>query len=276
MKNSDPFTIYGKNAGKPETCLFLSVPHAGRFIPDGFAETLALPPDKLRLAEDAYTDELFWGETLGVPMLKANYARTFIDVNREPFELDQKMFSDPLPPYVNHFSIRAVKGFGTIPKIVKRGMKIYKGKLTFDEVKQRITNVYRPYHDQLAKMVKNNISRFDRAFIIDCHSMPSTKFSQSIDIVLGDNHGVSADKNIVDMVYDTLTAMGFKVAVNFPYAGGYTTCHYGCPELGVDALQVEVNRALYMNEATLEKFPDFEKVQQNLHNLIKNVKSWLK
>ena len=272
--DTEPFFVY-RNKGGQDTYLILTVPHAGRFYPKKFLTETRLKERELRLSEDAYADELFWDEKLNVPMIKDNYARNYIDVNREPLELSQKLFKDELPTYVNHFSIRAAKGFGTVPQVVKRGMKIYKEKLCFDEAKERIAKVYRPYHNTLAQMIKDNVAKFGKAFILDCHSMPAKKAGACADIVIGDNYGTAADKRLVCTVMELLQDAGFKVMLNRPYAGGYTTCHYGCPELGVEALQIEVRRSLYMDEVTFEKLPCFNEIAWKLHKLVKLLKSMM-
>lgn len=271
MTDEKPFFVYG-NKGKRDTYLILAVPHAGRYYPKKFLDETRLKERELRLSEDAYADELFWNEKLKVPMIRDNYARNYIDVNREPLELNQKLFKDELPTYVNHFSIRAAKGFGTIPQIVKRGIKIYNQKLYFNEVKERIATVYRPYHNTLAQMIKDNVAKFGNSFVLDCHTMPTKKIEHSADIVIGDNYGTAADKNLVCTVVELLEEAGFKVVLNRPYAGGYTTCHYGCPELGVQALQIEVRRSLYMNEATFEKLSSFNVIANKLHKLVQLLK----
>jgi len=271
MTDEEPFFVYG-NKGRRGTYLILAVPHAGRYYPKKFLAETRLKERELRLSEDAYADELFWNEKLKVPMIRDNYARNYIDVNREPLELNQKLFKDELPTYVNHFSIRAAKGFGTIPQVVKRGIKIYNQKLYFNEVKERIATVYQPYHNTLAQMIKDNVAKFGSSFILDCHTMPTKKIERSADIVIGDNYGTAADKNLVCTVMELLEDAGFKVVLNRPYAGGYTTCHYGCPELGVQALQIEVRRSLYMNETTFEKLPSFNEISCKLRKLVQSLK----
>ncbi len=271
MTDEEPFFVYG-NKGRRGTYLILAVPHAGRYYPKKFLAETRLKERELRLSEDAYADELFWNEKLKVPMIRDNYARNYIDVNREPLELNQKLFKDELPTYVNHFSIRAAKGFGTIPQVVKREIKIYNQKLYFNEVKERIATVYQPYHNTLAQMIKDNVAKFGSSFILDCHTMPTKKIERSADIVIGDNYGTAADKNLVCTVMELLEDAGFKVVLNRPYAGGYTTCHYGCPELGVQALQIEVRRSLYMNETTFEKLPYFNEISCKLRKLVQSLK----
>ncbi len=271
MTDEEPFFVYG-NKGRRSTYLILAVPHAGRYYPKKFLAETRLKERELRLSEDAYADELFWNEKLKVPMIRDNYARNYIDVNREPLELNQKLFKDELPTYVNHFSIRAAKGFGTIPQVVKRGIKIYNQKLYFNEVKERIATVYQPYHNTLAQMIKDNVAKFGSSFILDCHTMPTKKIERSADIVIGDNYGTAADKSLVCTVMELLEDEGFKVVLNRPYAGGYTTCHYGCPELGVQALQIEVRRSIYMNEETFEKLPSFNEISCKLHKLVQSLK----
>ncbi len=267
-----PFSVFG-SGGKADTYMLLAVPHAGRFYPQKFLAETRLKEHELRLSEDAYADELFWKKSLKIPMIRDNYARNYIDVNREPLELNQRLFKDELPAYINHSSPRAAKGFGTIPQVVKRGMRIYKGKLTIAEAKERIAKVYRPYHNTLAQMIKDNVTRFGRAFVIDCHTMPTGKMENLADVVIGNNHGTAADRETIWMVAELLDEAGFKVSLNRPYAGGYTTCHYGCPELGVQAVQIEVRRSLYMDEETFEKLPCFNEIAGKLHQVNKVIRT---
>lgn len=258
-----------------ESAIVVSIPHSGNFVPKEFLNNIRLSKEELRLSEDSYTDEIFSSSlSLNIPTIRANYSRNYIDVNREPFELKQKMFIDKLPSYINHNSIRAEKGFGTIPEIVSKGKKIYKDKLTFAEVKERIRNIYHPYHDKLEEVIKLVNKKFGFCILIDAHSMPSSKKITSTDFVLGNNYNQSCTEELTNLISSYLQSIGYKVSYNFPYPGGYTTKHYGYPELGVEAIQIEINRSLYMNEVTFLKHDNFNKLKKDIFGLLSSIKEY--
>ncbi|MEM7291477.1 MAG: N-formylglutamate amidohydrolase [Pseudomonadota bacterium] len=205
---------------------------------------------------------------LGIPLLKANFPRAFLDVNREPYELDQAMFGDELPTFVNSKSVRVSSGLGTIARIVSEGQEIYKRRLTADEAIKRIETLYKPYHAELRNLIAKTHVVFGCAVLVDCHSMPSSnpvyQNETRPDFVLGDRFGSSCHPALTNLARDILTAKGYKVTLNKPYAGGFITEHYGRPENGLHALQIEMNRGLYMNETVLRQSPEFESLQMML------------
>jgi N-formylglutamate amidohydrolase len=214
-------------------------------------------------------DELFRPVVgCGAPLLRAVYPRAFLDVNREPFELDPKMFSGRLPPFANSQSLRVAGGLGTIPKVVSDTASIYRAPWPVDHALQRIDAVYRPYHDALRRLLAETHVAFGSAILIDCHSMPSTlrngESGLRPDFVLGDRFGTSCMPVLAERVTASLRSLGYSVCRNKPYAGGFITEHYGRPRRGLHALQIEVNRALYMDEEKLELHSGFEKLRQNL------------
>lgn len=239
----------------------LASPHSGREYTPAFIDGTRLDALSLRRSEDSFIDEMFaCGPANGAPLLRALFPRAYVDVNREPYELDPAMFSDPLPDYVHGDSRRVHAGLGTIARIVANGMPIYGRKLRFAEAEARIDGFYRPYHAALAGLIGETVEQFGGAILLDCHSMPSTGgpldnsgASGPVDIVLGDRHGRSCHPLVSATVARVLTDLGFNLSHNAPYAGGYTTGHYGKPHAGVHALQIEVNRALYMDEARYER-----------------------
>ena len=247
----------------------MSVPHAGSFLPLDFMEMSVLTPHQLHLSEDTFTDSLFWSEDFNFPLIKANYSRSYVDVNREPFELTKKMFKKELPVFINHCSQKAAKGFGTIPEKIRRGMKIYKQKITFDEARKRIDGVYKPFHNSLTSLIKETQAKFGKCFLLDCHSMPFRKGRKNFDIIISNNFGTSCSYEHSRILQDLCQSQGFSVTFNNPFSGGYTVCHYGCPELGISAVQIEVLRSLYMNEETLKKTQNFAEIQNRLHTVIK-------
>jgi len=255
--------------------LFAS-PHSGTDYKPEFLAASRLDLVTLRRSEDAFVDELFGAAPpRGAPFLKALFPRAFVDPNREPWELDAAMFSGPLPAYVNSRSPRVAAGLGTIARVVANGEEIYAGKLDFDEAARRIERYYRPYHAALQGLIDRTRERFGWCFLIDCHSMPSVggpmdrdPGMRRVDFVLGDCHGASCGPALVETVETYLVGLGYVVTRNLPYAGGYVTRHYGRPERGVHALQIEVNRALYMDEERIERRPRLSRLAAEMEGLI--------
>ena len=244
-------------------------PHSGRYYPETFLQRSRLDPLAIRRSEDMMVDELFRPVVgLGAPLLRAVYPRAYLDVNREPFELDPKMFSGRLPPFANSQSLRVAGGLGTIPKVVCEAASIYAAPWPVDDALRRIDAIYRPYHDALRRLLAQTHVAFGSAILIDCHSMPSTlrtgEGRPRPDFVLGDRFGTSCMPALVERAAASLRALGFTVCRNKPYAGGFITEHYGRPRRALHALQIEVNRALYMNEEKLELHAGFEKLRENL------------
>ncbi len=256
--------------------LVFASPHSGSYYPQDFVAAAALDLATLRKSEDCYVDELFGdAPALGAPLVRALFPRAYLDVNREPYELDPDMFDSPLPAHVNAGSARVAAGLGTIARIVASRREIYRGKLAFAEAERRINDVYRPYHQAVRALVQRARDRFGFCLLIDCHSMPSTGLPLSmdsdmrtLDIVLGDRAGLSCHSAITDTADETLTALGYRVVRNNPYAGGFTTQHYGDPAGGIHVLQIEINRALYMDEISFARRPAFATLKSDLGRLM--------
>lgn len=255
--------------------LVFASPHSGAHYPAEFVEGAALELGALRRSEDAHVDDLFGSAPLlGAPLLRALYPRAFLDVNREAYELDPEMFDAPLPAYVNTTSARVAAGLGTIARIVASRREIYRGKLSFAEAERRINGVYKPYHRALRNLVGRAWSTFGFCILVDCHSMPSTGLpteaddGRGIDVVLGDRGGMSCAPAVTACMEDALSACGYRVTRNNPYAGGFTTQHYGDPANGVHAIQIEINRAIYMDEMTLQRRASFQRLRENLAGVI--------
>ncbi|MDE0781263.1 MAG: N-formylglutamate amidohydrolase, partial [Alphaproteobacteria bacterium] len=253
--------------------LVFSSPHSGRDYPVEFLASSQLDAKAIRRSEDSFVDELFaQAPNLGAPLLKALFPRAFVDPNREPYELDPSMFADPLPEFVNRRSSRVAAGLGTIARVVANGAEIYSCKLDFDEANARIERYYRPYHDALEDLIAHTQSMFGTCILIDCHSMPSiggpmendAGRRRQVDFILGDAHGRSCARPLTMLVEETLRGMGYSVVRNTPYSGGFITRNYGHPERGVHALQIEINRALYMNETTFERTEGLAQVARNM------------
>jgi N-formylglutamate deformylase len=241
----------------------LNSPHSGAQYPAAFLASTRLDPLSLRRSEDAFVDELFLPSVaLGVPLMRAHFPRAFLDVNREAYELDPRMFDGRLPSFANTRSLRVAGGLGTIARIVGDSQEIYAGRLPVAEAMHRIETLYQPYHQALGQLLGRVRALFGSVVLIDCHSMPSVGASrderQRADIVLGDRYGTSCAPALTDFAEVTLRGLGFSVSRNRPYAGGYITEHYGMPVTGAHALQIEINRALYMNEKRHERGAGFD------------------
>jgi N-formylglutamate amidohydrolase len=233
----------------------------------------------IRRSEDALVDGLVTGAARhGATVITAAYARAYLDVNREPYDLDPSMFEDELPAFARGRSARVAAGLGSIARIVAEGQEIYGRKLTFAEAASRIETVHTPYHAALRALIAEAKAGFGAAVLVDWHSMPSAAaqtLGQSGDIrgagvcdmVLGDRFGSACDARLIALVERELEALGYRVTRNAPYAGGYTTEFYGRPRDGVHALQIEINRALYLNEATLEPHEGFARLRADLERV---------
>lgn len=259
--------------------LVVASPHSGSIYPSAFVATSRLDPMTLRRSEDCFVDELY-GKVpdLGAPLIRALFPRAFLDVNREPFELDPRMFEDALPGWVVSRSPRISAGLGTIARVVASGCEIYRGKLRFEEALRRVGRLYRPYHEALADLVRQTRERFGFCILIDAHSMPSMGGragddlgGSGVDFVIGDCHGASCGPELAESVEDLLSAMGYSVVRNDPYPGGFTTRHYGRPTTGVHAVQIEVNRALYMDEQTYVRGPGLDRLARDLTSLVDRI-----
>lgn len=251
-------------------------PHSGAEYADSFLAESRLDRLTLRRSEDSFVDELFAAAPeFGAPLLRALFPRSYVDPNREPFELDPAMFADELPPYVNAASPRVAAGLGTVARVVANGQEIYGHKLLFAEARERIETCWRPYHDALANLIRNTRRQFGHCVLIDCHSMPSVggpmerdAGRERVDFVLGDCFASSCAPHVIDRVEGVLAGLGYAVARNTPYSGGFVTQHYGRPGDGIHALQIEVNRALYMNETAIERGPGFARLRDDMTRLI--------
>lgn len=268
------FSIEGVDA--MESPFFLNSPHSGEYFPECFLERSQLPRESLRRASDLYVDELFMPAVAhGLPLMRALLPRSFVDLNREPFELDPRLIAGQLPVDANTRSLRVAGGLGTVPRVIGDQIEIYSGKLDLEEVLRRIEYVYVPYHLRLHRELAARHARHGHVVLIDLHSMPSQSAPRSSralpDIILGDRFGTSCSVSLIDRAETLARGLGFRVERNLPYAGGYITEHYGRPGLGWHALQIEINRALYMDEASLEPHAGFTPLSRALTSLVVNL-----
>jgi N-formylglutamate deformylase len=257
-----------------QTCpVVFASPHSGRDYPASFVGQARLDPLSLRRSEDSFVDELFAAAPAhGAPLLVAHFPRAFCDPNREAWELDPAMFAEALPSWVNTTSPRVGAGLGTIARVVASGEAIYRGKLSFADAEARVRDCWEPYHAALRELIGRTRAEFGACLLIDCHSMPahgiSGRAGGDADVVLGDAHGTACTARVTRMVERALAAMGYTVRRNDPYAGGFITRHYGRPREGVHALQIEIARGLYMDEARIERSDRFAALQSDLSSLI--------
>ena len=246
--------------------LVFSSPHSGQRYPDHFLEASRLDPLTLRRSEDAFVDELFLPcLALGAPLLRALFPRAYLDVNREPYELDPKVFAGPVPDYANTRSLRVAVGLGTIPRVVGDAQPIYKQPLPVSVGLARLEALYRPYHAQLEALTGRARLRFGRALLIDCHSMPSNAADVGgLDIVLGDRFGSSAAPIVIETLESSLKESGYRVRRNKPFAGGYITEHFGAPADGVHSVQIEIARAIYLDERRIVRTERWRQLSRDL------------
>ena len=251
------------------SALVFNSPHSGSVYPPGFMVQTRLDMEKLRRSEDNLVDQLFEPVTgLGAPLMRAYFPRSFVDVNREPYELDPRMFEGRLPAFANTRSVRVAGGLGTVPRIVGENLEIYAGRLPVAEALMRIARYHRPYHAALRQLLGRTERRLGFAILLDCHSMPSISVARDptprADFVLGDRYGTSCNPIVIDLFEAEARKLGYVVVRNKPYAGGFITEHYGQPHMDIHALQIEINRALYIDEGSLEKNSGFEPLKADL------------
>src|ERR1041384_2697264 len=237
-------------------------PHSGRVYPRTFLSAAKLDLATLRRSEDSFVDELIAGVVArGHPLVRVHFPRCFVDVNREPYELDPRMFDGRLPSFANTRSMRVAGGLGTVARVVGDAQEIYDQRIPVDDALQRIESLYKPYHRALRRLFSRLHRDFGAAVLVDCHSMPSTAGHKDErprpEFVLGDRYGTSCVGVVAETVEKTLRSLGYTVSRNKPYAGGFITEHYGNPAAGLHAIQLELNRALYMDERRYERSSSF-------------------
>lgn len=250
-----------------------SSPHSGRRYPPSFLARVRLDVDALRSSEDAFVDELVdCAPRRGAPLLAATYSRAYVDLNRAADELDPAVVHGAPR---NATNARLAAGLGVIPRVVAEGRAIMDGKITLFEAESRLARGYRPYHQCLARLLTDTRDRFGAAILFDCHSMPSearrmaqTRGGTGAEIVLGDRYGASCAPAIYDAAHQAFVDAGFSVARNAPFAGGHITQFYGKPAQNIHALQIEIDRGLYMDESRLLPHDGFATLQRRLADVI--------
>ena len=247
--------------------LLFASPHSGSLYPETMLETIRVPLIDLRRTEDAFVDDLFAdAPKSGGQLICANYARGYVDLNRDARELDPAMFRDGPPRKVAVASPRVEAGLGCLPRVSARGEPIYREQISRAEGEYRLAHVHDAYHGYMRRQLDRFKEDYGLAVLIDCHSMPSrqTGRRELADIVLGDRYGSSCDNRLTSVAERTFRELGYSVSRNAPYAGGYTTRCYGRPKRGVHALQVEINRSLYMDERKVVRHENFAAVKRDI------------
>ena len=245
-----------------DTGTVFASPHSGRLYPRDMMARAALGPHAIRSSEDAFVEELWSGVTwLGAPLLSATYARAYVDLNRAVDELDPAIVEGVGRAAHNP---RIASGLGVIPRVVAGGRAIQGGKLSMEEARARLERAWVPYHGALRRLLTEARETFGRAILIDCHSMPHEAIeggARRPQIVLGDRFGAASAPGIVDRIEAAFAAAGLRVARNAPFAGAWTAQNYGRPAIGQHAVQIEIDRSLYMDEALIRKTSDFDAVK---------------
>src|SRR4249919_2864759 len=251
-------------------------PHSGSVYPREFLIASRLDVATLRRSEDSFVDELVLGVVgRGHPLMRAHFPRCYVDVNREPYELDPRMFDGRLPSFANTRSMRVAGGLGTVARVVGDAQEIYDQRIPVDDALQRIESLYKPYHRALRRLFTRQHREFGAAVLVDCHSMPSTAGHRDErprpEFVLGDRYGTSCVGIVAETVEKTLRTLGYTVSRNKPYAGGFITEHYGNPAVGLHAIQLEINRALYMDERQYQRSPTFTRLAEDMETLARRL-----
>ena len=251
------------------TPVIFASPHSGNIYPDIFVSAALPPINILRRNEDAFIDQLFACVTdYGAPLLSARFPRSLVDVNRAPDELPRrwrqsKILSTP----------RAEMGLGVIPTMISEHQPIYRRQPPRTIIQSRMRSLYHPYHDALSELISDAAARFDRALLVDCHSMPgfTAQGSRRADIILGDRYGVSCEPETLSMIDSLFSKRGYNVTRNYPYAGGYVAAHYGRPQNGIEAIQIEINRDLYLNPVTLKRKPGYKRLEADIADIAREL-----
>ncbi|ANB32980.1 N-formylglutamate amidohydrolase [Rhodovulum sulfidophilum] len=257
----------------PTTSVVFSSPHSGRDYPLSFLRKTVLDDRTIRSSEDAFIDILFSDAPgQGAPLLAASVPRAFIDLNRAAEELDPAVISGAR---MSGHNPRISSGLGVIPRVVANGRGIYRGKLAMTEAESRIETCWRPYHRQLESLVEEALARFGQSILIDCHSMPREAIEsaraggrQRPEVVLGDRFGTSAGAEIVDRIEQAFSGAGLRVGRNAPFAGAYITQRYGLPSRRRHAVQVEIDRSLYMDETEIRPNAGFDPLRRVLGEVV--------
>jgi len=249
-------------------------PHSGAIYPPELLDRSSLSAHQLRRNEDIFIDHLFRSAVeAGAPLIRALFPRVVVDVNRAESELPMQWDALIDTPGYQHPTPRAAAGLGVVPTYLSETLPIYSRLPDIKDVSNRLTQLYHPYHAALSGLLETSVARFGRALLVDCHSMPgfAPMGSRRPDIILGDRFGTSCHADTLGLFRQLFTQAGYSVGVNYPYAGGYTTTHYGKPDEGVEAIQIEVNRDLYVNPVTLSPKSGYVQLTEDLRQITHDI-----
>lgn len=272
------FAFHLTRPERPATPVVFASPHSGRDYPWSFLRRTVLDEHVIRTSEDAYVDRLFeCAPQFGAAFLKAGAPRAFIDLNRSADELDPALIEGARKPGHNP---RVTSGLGVIPRVVAGGRAIYRGKLSLSEAETRIEKYWRPYHGQLQQLLTEAHDLFGEAILVDCHSMPHEALdpiarsgARRPEVVIGDRFGASASEAVVDRIETAFLNAGLCVVRNAPFAGAYITQHYGRPSRGQHAVQIEIDRSIYMNEHAIRPNANFQAFRSLLRGVVAEIAS---
>ncbi|WP_208352273.1 N-formylglutamate amidohydrolase [Pseudaestuariivita rosea] len=258
------------------TSIVFASPHSGRDYPASFLTRSLLDKRTIRSSEDAFVDELFTAAPrFGAPLLLAGVPRAYVDLNRSAEELDPALIQGITKSGHNP---RVASGLGVIPRVVANGRAIYSGKLSWSEVEVRLNDYWHPYHACLQRLLNESHQQFGEAVLIDCHSMPHEAIAsiarsavRKPEVVLGDRFGASANAEVVDRIEEAFQHAGFNVVRNTPFAGAYIAQAYGRPSRRQHVVQIEIDRALYMDEKRVLPRKDFPEFRQKLTDVIAEI-----
>ncbi|WP_323767118.1 N-formylglutamate amidohydrolase [Marinovum sp.] len=270
------FAFHLTRPERPATPVVFASPHSGRDYPWSFLRRTVLDEHVIRTSEDAYVDRLFeCAPQFGAAFLKAGAPRAFIDLNRSADELDPALIEGARKPGHNP---RVTSGLGVIPRVVAGGRAIYRGKLSLTEAETRIEKYWRPYHGQLQQLLTEAHELFGEAILVDCHSMPHEALdpiarsgARRPEVVIGDRFGASASEAVVDRIETAFLNAGLCVVRNAPFAGAYITQHYGRPSRGQHAVQIEIDRSIYMNEHAIRPNANFQAFRNVLRGVVAEI-----
>lgn len=258
------------NCENPQYPIVLSSPHSGQVFPEEFLANTGLTVNELRSSEDSFVSEIVKpASDAGIPLLSMNISRAVIDINRDKIEIDESMYYDLPQPSASLGSRRCRVGLGVIPRIVSQNRNIYDGLISYNEAMARIKNVYDPYHKRLKQLVDKCQKKFGCCLLVDCHSMPSQICNimteeKPVEFCLSTLFDQSCPSEIYDFIGRKLQDCGYRVEYNRPYSGGFITFNYCQPRRSLYTLQIEINRATYMDENVYKKTAGFQSVSENL------------
>jgi len=258
------------------SCVVFASPHSGRDYPKSLLARTGLDARLIRSSEDAFVDQLFAAAPEhGAPLLAARVPRAWVDLNRAADELDPALVEGVVRRAHNP---RVASGLGVIPRVVAGGRAIYSGKIGLDEARERLDTGWIPYHAALQSLLAESLEQFGESILIDCHSMPheaielaGTRGRPRPHVVLGDRYGAAAAPRVMARIEAAFTAAGLRVARNTPFAGAYVTQTYGRPSRRQHAVQIEIDRSLYMDEARIEPHSGFEAFRTRLSGVIAEI-----